>query len=234
MEQSRASQEIINLGKKIVSEFSREGGYNTSVQWMGHYLAELIHQSENAASAGERDLARKECFSHILELWEKRPYFPERLAPMSKLSHTIAVLNALKNEKLSGLSFMDYIERKSHSAIANYISSMRKSSEKIVECCMEGSVSEDDLKSEKEWLQHSAFLNAEENQVIDGIRINSTDNLSSMQKGKKNKGAKKKVELINESYRLLIENLRRQQALQLAYLEDLEKTLFPPKTKKEP
>ena len=77
------------MGKKIVKEFSSEGRHNTSIQWMGHYLAELIHKSENASSQEDKKSAHKECISLILELWKRRAYYPERLAPASKLAHTI-------------------------------------------------------------------------------------------------------------------------------------------------
>ena len=47
MEKSKQSSEIINLGKKIVTEFSEGDRCETTTRWMSHYLAGLIKELEN-------------------------------------------------------------------------------------------------------------------------------------------------------------------------------------------
>lgn len=226
MEQSKPSQELINLGKKIVDEFSREGRYNTSVQWMGHYLAELIHKSENASSQEEKESSNKECIAFILELWKQRVYYPERIAPASKLTHAISILNALKSEKPTRISFTNYIEQDDDSPIGNYVTTMQKSFEAIFNICWEETVNTSDLNAEREWLDHLSLLKTEERQIIEGITATLTTGKSiGSRKAKSNKNPASQKET-DTSVDLIIEKLKQQHSLQLEYLENLQKKLL--------
>lgn len=232
MEQSIPSQELINLGKKIVKEFSREGRYNTSVQWMGHYLAELIQRSENASSSEEKKSSNKECASLILELWKRRAYYPERLAPASKLTHTISILNSLKSEKLTDFAFNNYSEQDDDSPIGNYISIMRKSFETIFKICLEQTVNENDLNAEREWLEYLPFLKTEERQIIEKLNATLTTGNSTGNKKKKIKKNQTYEKVTGDTVDLMIEKLKQEHSVQLGYLENLHKKLLLQKTKR--
>ncbi|WP_268125462.1 hypothetical protein [Roseivirga pacifica] len=71
MEDSRASKEIIDLGKTIVKELNLEPGVDTLARWMSHYIAEKITQVEEFTGKA-KEQAEKECFDTILKLWEHR------------------------------------------------------------------------------------------------------------------------------------------------------------------
>lgn len=71
MENSKAQQKIIDLGRIIVSELEQDPGVDTLAKWMAHYVAEKIELAERL-SGKERKIAQKECFETILKLWEHR------------------------------------------------------------------------------------------------------------------------------------------------------------------
>jgi hypothetical protein len=50
MEKLDHSAEIINLGKKLVTELKLDNSVNTLGRWMAHYLAELMVAVENEKS----------------------------------------------------------------------------------------------------------------------------------------------------------------------------------------
>ncbi len=71
MEDSKAQQKIMNLGKAIVKELELEPGVDTLAKWMSHYLAEKIELAKKLTGKAKQD-AQKECFEIILELWKHR------------------------------------------------------------------------------------------------------------------------------------------------------------------
>lgn len=232
MEQSKPSQELISLGKKIISEFSREGSSNTSLQWMAHYLAELIQKVENATSDVEKQVAQKECYSLILDLWKQRAYFPERTAPVAKLSHTISVINALKDEDLTGFPFSSIMRQDEDSPISNYLYKMRKSFDKIFSICLAETVNKIDLNAETEWLEHLQFLKTEEKEIIKKVNAALTTDSSINNKKEKNNKKSAPPKVNNDFVDLIIEKLELQHSAQLEYLESLKKKLLLDKQKK--
>ena len=71
MEDLKASQKIIDLGKSIVKELELDPGVDTLSKWMAHYVAEKIELTEKL-TGDKRTEIEKECFETILKLWEHR------------------------------------------------------------------------------------------------------------------------------------------------------------------
>ncbi len=71
MEDSKAHQKIIELGKTIVKELELDPGVDTLAKWMAHYVAEKIELAEKL-SGKKKKLAQEKCFEIILKLWKHR------------------------------------------------------------------------------------------------------------------------------------------------------------------
>ena len=71
MENSKANQKIIDLGKIIVKELKLDPGVDTLAKWMAHYVAEKIELAEKLTGNKKKN-AQRECFEIILKLWEHR------------------------------------------------------------------------------------------------------------------------------------------------------------------
>ncbi|WP_147477237.1 hypothetical protein [Corallococcus sp. AB038B] len=61
---------------------------------MSHYVAELIEAAKEA-SGGSRAAAQEACAKAILDLWEYRATFPDRLRPFKELDPVLKVLASL-------------------------------------------------------------------------------------------------------------------------------------------
>ena len=65
------NKDIKERGCQIVAELELQPA-KTTQQWMAHYIAELMHCAENAASDEERLQASDRCAEIIMRLWEDR------------------------------------------------------------------------------------------------------------------------------------------------------------------
>ncbi|MEZ9507488.1 hypothetical protein AB4157_11185 [Vibrio cyclitrophicus] len=97
MESSKiTNQEVINLGKAIITELGMEIDCNTPARWLVHYIAENIHISEN--SQGEEKLiAEKKCVDAIFKLWHYRSELPRGLNPFTEFDSVFRGLSRLDN-----------------------------------------------------------------------------------------------------------------------------------------
>lgn len=97
MESSKiTNQEVINLGKAIITELGMEIDCNTPARWLVHYIAENIHISEN--SQGEEKLiAEKKCVDAIFKLWHYRSELPRGLNPFAEFDSVFRGLSRLDN-----------------------------------------------------------------------------------------------------------------------------------------
>jgi hypothetical protein len=88
---------VLQLGKRIVDEFSADQRPDTLAYWMAHYVAELIEAAETAADE-ERPAKLKQCADAIIELWKHRSEFPSGMRPFRGFE---AVYKALESLDLS-------------------------------------------------------------------------------------------------------------------------------------
>jgi hypothetical protein len=90
------NQEVINLGKAIITELGMEIECNTPARWLVHYIAENIHKSEN--SQGEKKgVAEKNCIDAILQLWHHRSDLPRGINPFTEFESVFRGLSRLDN-----------------------------------------------------------------------------------------------------------------------------------------
>ncbi len=94
------NQEVINLGKAIISELSMEIDCNTPARWLVHYIAENIHKSENCQGE-EKDAAERKCVDAVFKLWHHRSDLPRGMNPFTEFDSAFRGLSRLdpSNEK---------------------------------------------------------------------------------------------------------------------------------------
>jgi hypothetical protein len=97
MESSKiTNQEVINLGKAIITELGMETDYNTPARWLVHYIAENIHKSENCQGE-EKSIAEGKCVDAIFKLWHHRSELPSGINPFTEFDSVFRGLSRLDN-----------------------------------------------------------------------------------------------------------------------------------------
>jgi len=97
MESSKiTNQEVINLGKAIITELGMEIDCNTPARWLVHYIAENIHKSENCHGE-EKDAAERNCVDAIFKLWHHRSELPRGINPFTEFDSVFRGLSRLDN-----------------------------------------------------------------------------------------------------------------------------------------
>ncbi|WP_282130454.1 hypothetical protein [Pseudoalteromonas aliena] len=90
------NQEVINLGKAIITELGMEVECNTPARWLVHYIAENIHKTEHS-QGDEKDVAEKKCVDAIFKLWHHRSELPRGINPFSEFDSVFRGLSRLDN-----------------------------------------------------------------------------------------------------------------------------------------
>lgn len=70
----------LDLGKKLVEEIGLDPSVDTLGRWMAHYIAELIHDAENAAPK-DKPSRQERCASAVLDFWRHRAELPDGMRP---------------------------------------------------------------------------------------------------------------------------------------------------------
>lgn len=95
MESSKiTNQEVINLGKAIISELDMGVDSNTLERWLVHYIAANIYKSENSQGE-EKEVAEKNCIDVILKLWHHRSELPRGIRPFTDFDSAFRGLSKL-------------------------------------------------------------------------------------------------------------------------------------------
>lgn len=90
------NQEVINLGKAIITELGMIVDCNTPARWLVHYIAENIHKSENCQGE-EKEAAERQCVDAIFKLWHHRSELPRGINPFSEFDSVFRGLSRLDN-----------------------------------------------------------------------------------------------------------------------------------------
>ncbi|WP_029034555.1 hypothetical protein [Salinimicrobium terrae] len=98
MEDSKAQQRILNLGRAIVNELDLDPGVDTLSKWMAHYIAEKLDLVE-ITSGKKKEQAQKECVDIILKLWEHRWSIPQRKPFLEDFEPLLETLKNLDPKK---------------------------------------------------------------------------------------------------------------------------------------
>ena len=91
MESSETQHQVLNLGKKLVKEFSLEPGIDTLSRWIAHYIAEQISLSEKAIGKDKKEIDKR-CFESILQLWAHHASYTGNRRPFESFQ---PIFNAL-------------------------------------------------------------------------------------------------------------------------------------------
>ena len=225
MEELKHSQEIINLGKKLITEFSKKDQKDTTLSWMAHYLSELITSTDDELHQEKKIQLQKKTCTVILNIWKNRKDFPRGLRPLSGLASAVEVINSLKANDPN----IDYWERtrryEDNSPWGNFAEVLRNSSQNIFALTVFASIGNEILLNEKEWLKFPNLLSDDEKQILEYIDqiLNRDENpikIVFTTQGKKKK--KRKLEKIDEVFDRIEELLM----LQLSKFEALKKSIL--------
>lgn len=94
MEQSIRYEALTALGKRLVKELDLSGDVDTLGRWMAHYVAELLHEAEQAS--GEDRLEKRSAVRDaILALWAHRAELPSGVRPFADFEPILRVLEQL-------------------------------------------------------------------------------------------------------------------------------------------
>lgn len=88
---------VLELGKRLTKELGLDQSVDTLGRWMAHYIAELIHNAENA-SPDERPMRMKACYEAILNLWQHRHALPDGKRPFEELEPLLRAIESLDPE----------------------------------------------------------------------------------------------------------------------------------------
>lgn len=166
MEQSKRSEdEILKLGKKLVKELDLEYSVNTLARWMSHYLAELMHNIDNAKTNEEKKRLQKECCDIILKLWSQKENLPIR-KPLDNLKPVIEILEVLQKEKEESILprwLGKYNRLSKENKWASFADMVKNNSEEILNIVIQININKDLLSKNKEWMRdNKEFFNKDQ------------------------------------------------------------------------
>lgn len=104
MENLETQEKVINLGKKLISNF-QEDEPDQITAWMISYLSEQILSAENGD-----EKAKKECFDTIIQLWENHSVFPDNSRPFKNFEPIFIALDSLSPESSIPRYFSRYYD----------------------------------------------------------------------------------------------------------------------------
>jgi hypothetical protein len=172
MEQSKHSEEeIIKLGKKLISELKLDYTTNVLSRWMAHYLAELIVKIEDCKSEEVKAKLQEECCSLILEIWGKRDRLPIQ-RPLEGVREFLKIVTILKKEKENTIisilpRWIEYQSISGDSPWSNFVEKIKNNSEQIFYHSTEANLHKELLVKDNEWLKnHEEFLSDDEKKII--------------------------------------------------------------------
>lgn len=169
METSKHTQEIIALGKKLVSEFSAQDRRDVTLNWMAHHLSALMVSAEKETDEKKKSELNEQACQAILTIWQSRNDFPKGTRPLSGLSEAVEVIRSLREEDPNADYWARHRELHQNSAWGNFAESLRSSNDTIYALTMYASIGEDLLAKEKEWTEFPNLLSDEERELLEYI-----------------------------------------------------------------
>lgn len=169
MEKLKQSQEILDLGKQLIEEFSLEQECSLTMRWMSHYLAECMHRAAIETESAEKSRLEKECVDTILLLWKSRKNFPGRARPLSNLKEIIGVLSALVQRDRGAGSWEYFIDERHLAGWPKFAKEVFSHLNQIIAICLHANLLDEVLKQEKKWLHHTELLSEEEREILERL-----------------------------------------------------------------
>lgn len=88
---------MLELGRKLTKELYLDQSVDTLGRWMAHYIAELIHDAENA-NEEDRPASMQACSEAILNLWKHRHELSNGKRPFEEVEPILRALESLDPE----------------------------------------------------------------------------------------------------------------------------------------
>ncbi len=90
-----STENLIELGKRLVEEFKLEDRTDTLSQWMLHYLAELFKRYDLSISPEEKHIASVDIRDTIFKLWEFRYEYAHSQSSFKNIESLVSTLKKL-------------------------------------------------------------------------------------------------------------------------------------------
>lgn len=140
MEDLEMQKGIIQLGKTIVNEFQLDPGVDTLARWMSHYIAEQIVLSEKS-EMDKREKSKEKCFEMILQLWNHRSDFPNRIRPFKDFDSILNVLSSINPENNTMFYYnQESIDEKKEPSEVQYWLEIAKEIDKVARIWLDFSI----------------------------------------------------------------------------------------------
>lgn len=158
MENSETTEEVIKLGKFLVSELGLDRSTDTLQRWMAHHLAELINDVENA-TAGEKDVAQQKCFDAVLKLWSHRNALPGRSRPFQEFDKIFKTIKHIDPDQPRSF-YADFLDDRSSpdgdsTEVEQWLSIVvgtDAAARELIQMCLSMALYDAESESTKEWL----------------------------------------------------------------------------------
>ncbi len=167
------TDEIVELGKKLVVELGSERDSDTLSRWMSHYLAELIVKAEHADGV-EKQEAQEACFKAILELWDYRHQFPDGRRPFESFEPIFRALEALDPDNQVSRFWPNYPDSVDETDTVEKMIAVAKGLDEnariLINFCLQQAAQDADNRS-ADWVKEILSSNWSEYPDIQAIRI---------------------------------------------------------------
>ena len=229
----QSEEEILKLGKKLISELELDDSVNTLARWMAHYLAELISSIEACEFEADKNKLQKECCGLILELWQNKDKLPIQ-KPLENTYEFLEILRVLKKENKSILMMPRWLEYRSiprEGPWSNFVEKVKNNSEEIFQLAIEVNLHAKLLLKDNEWIKnHKEFLKEDEIELIEHLNSLAKIDFSSgvidlnVEASKKELNSEVRLSVVFEEIEKLIEDQRKSLSdLKKAILKSLKK-----------
>ena len=224
----QSEEEILKLGKKLISELELDDTVNTLARWMAHYLAELMSSIETTESETDKAKLKKECCNLIIELWKIKDKLPFE-KPLDNAHEFLEILRVLRKEDNAAslrLRWSQYRSVERESPWSDFLEKVKGNSEKIFCHAIELNLNQELMLKDNDWLKdHKEFLSDEEAELIEHLdmlaKIDFSTGVVDLNDipSKKEVNPEERLKVVFDEMEKLIDEERKS-------LKDLKKTIF--------
>lgn len=153
------SENVLELGKRLVDELDLEDSVDTLGRWMAHYIAEKIKLAE-AADEKSRQEKMRDASDEILKLWSHRRDFDRAKRPLESFDPIFRTLQNLDPESVTSHYFNRIDDECECEQTRKYLSLAKECDEAVrhvISYCLTRAA-ETALDKEQDWVKLSAQI----------------------------------------------------------------------------
>lgn len=170
MESSKHSDNVIALGKRIVTELNLEPSVDTLGRWIAHYIAELIDLAEKTKEPVERAKAQEKCCATIEQLWQHRSSLPPASKPLSNIEAILKAIESFRGEQTPWSRLSSKETNELASPWIEFIGIIEDAGLRASQIALLTAIAEASFGKEKRWLEeHGSMLSAQEKKLIEAL-----------------------------------------------------------------